>query len=156
MVMRTEAGTPQEGFITASLRQETGPLLADLGVLTPRQRQQAERLRRRTTAFVDPNLLMQHLGMSALETRAVRDNTFKQYRKHLQDFVAWGVRTGAWYQNDQELDAWLTVWCDELFYRGVSVEVASQTVAALKHFLWPLRKGGASSTALPSLLRPRI
>ena len=91
------------------------------------------------------------VGLSFLVTRAVLPKTVTEYQKAVFAFLAWCSRRRCRWASDLELDAVLLNFGDEEFFNGKSVEVLSKLVAALRHFIPALRKGGTA--ALPRSFR---
>eukprot|EP00973_Karenia_brevis_P003990 549889-Karenia_brevis.AAC.1 len=83
------------------------------------------------------------MGQSFLETRSIGEATRRDYQRRLVDFVEWCRRHHFDWASDEQLDSILVAWMDEMFFKGLAVDVASRLLAALKHFLAYYSRAGA-------------
>ena len=125
------------------------PALPTLKVTAAHRARQAAAFSRRVTTM-KPTLEVTQ-GMSFLESAAVRVPTLVDYHKRATEFVGWCRSRSLTWRLDTELDYILTLYMDEKFFKGESVEDSSKTLASLKHFVPAISRAGAA--ALPRALR---
>ena len=71
-------------------------------------------------------------SLSFLEATSVKDGTRRDYRERAAEFVMWCEIRRVCFDGPKSLDEALLLWCDEMFFKGLSPEEGSKLVASLK------------------------
>lgn len=122
------------------------PVVASLVQVSAYQSQQAVK-RARKSEKTGVSRGTAGFTLSYLETSAVKERTYQDYQKRALEFVEWCRVRGVTASSADELDLALVLWCDEKFFRGLSVEDGSKLLSAIKFFF--------RCTAEPGTLRCR-